>query len=53
MPVETAKRTIISRPKIDKLNHLLIIPDGDRRHARRNYLADLFRKSREDFRELL
>ena len=35
------------------LNHLLIIPDGDRRYARREYLAGLFNESLKAFRETL
>ncbi len=39
--------------RANKLNHLLIIPDGDRRYARREYLAELFNESLEAFREIL
>lgn len=36
-----------------KLNHLLIIPDGSRRYARREYLTDMFKESKEKFRYIL
>ncbi len=36
-----------------KLNHLFIIPDAGRRYARREYLADLFKKSPKKIKELL
>ncbi len=39
--------------RTNRLNHLLIIPDGDRRYARREYLAGLFNESLEAFREIL
>ena len=35
--------------KIMQLNHLLLIPDGERRHARREFLTDLFRRSKSEF----
>lgn len=36
-----------------KPNHIFIIPDADRRHARRQYLVDLFRESPEKFKGAL
>ena len=36
-----------------KLNHLFIIPDADRRHARREYLTGLFKQSPKKFRSAL
>lgn len=34
-------------------NHIFIIPDADRRHARRQYLTDLFKESPEKFGQAL
>lgn len=36
-----------------KLNHIFVIPDADRRHAKRQYLTDLFKESPEKFREAI
>ena len=36
-----------------ELNHLFVIPDADRRHARREYLTYLFEKSPRKFRSAL
>lgn len=36
-----------------ELNHLVIIPDGNRRTSRRNYLSELYRKNPENFRRLI
>ena len=38
---------------MEALNHIFIIPDADRRHARREYLVDLFRESPRKFRSTL
>jgi len=35
------------------IKHIFIIPDADRRHARRQYLTDLFRQSPKKFRGAL
>ncbi len=38
---------------MQQLNHVLIIPDGERRWARREFLTDLFRSSKSEFRSAL
>ena len=38
---------------MQQLNHILIIPDGERRYARREFLTDLFRSSRSEFKNAL
>lgn len=50
---EKAEEEKITASKTSELAHLLIIPDGGRRYARRSYLADLFGKSIRKFRLVL